>query len=916
MASCVAVIGKTNSPLYLRCVDPNLELSFHYTVHTSLDVVEEKTLRCPPNESSSRDFYIGYLYATESHKVYGYVSNTKIKFIIIIETSSSARESEIRRMFRSLHEAYSKLLRLYPCKSVRQMPTIGVNPVDIHLFSPKPQKYTWFFKPNSNRIVPPITLIELGGVLSPLWTNTYLTSSPDLIYLIDTSKPYTFSDSSVHLLEILRLYESSPVHKRILLVYSKIDCIGEKSVSEIRRTLRIPQIVSSLKNTSIKETAFVLDHSPTFAVTCDEVDFDFQKTRSYLPLPPISKSLWTSTVEAVMEYCRIVWDIFPQDKLLTFVVSNKDCAPRLNEWHEQNSNVVSIGFGRCGRPEQESRRKSASKGYDILNGISSAIEALFQLTEPQRQALNSFENPSMFFNRGRIVCITQFQDQKHFEHVVSKVKSKLSDANESIKKLGGRSKYEFVTFGNFFSPLFCTPWHRKGFCVIPESTSEYDTPTLSLKVYGVEAGKQLSKKLLYFVLTHYELASTTVTGIPMKEEQNASSSANYDVELFHKAEAHARLLGDSSDLVQTDKEGSEYKTITLKWCTPRGSSADLHHCTGSVRITPTDVNSRPSSCLTNFLLSGRSVMLEMPRRASGSKTLSHLMTSHGGEIFIHTLSISRSILEDPPSITEGSGGRVTDYRITDLGELMRSNRLAPGFNSGNQPLDKAKERLARFSAYFPYTISSTTIFNMAAIDPLVKTIVSNDELTEEDLAECRKVIYNLLSMENKGEILPVPVTKSKSGKKEDQYKIMFNELEKFLAKHSIRSERHRKVFECLLEVRDKPLDANKSGGEKVELDVALREIEKYNSMTEREKNEFDSKIESPMSPPSQSHTNYPKKSSKMKGGNKSLLDIWSNRIQKENSKSHSPFAGHRGLGERAKLYLSLGRNKEKDSLDQ
>ena len=61
-------------------------------------------------------------------------------------------------------------------------------------------------------------------------------------------------------------------------------------------------------------------------------------------------------------------------------------------------------------------------------------------------------------------------------------------------------------------------------------------------------------------------------------------------------------------------------------------------------------------------------MLEMPRR-SGTKTLSHMLTSHGGEIFIHTLSTTRSTLEDPPSISEGSGGRVTDYRINDLGEV-------------------------------------------------------------------------------------------------------------------------------------------------------------------------------------------------------------------------------------------------------
>lgn len=72
--------------------------------------------------------------------------------------------------------------------------------------------------------------------------------------------------------------------------------------------------------------------------------------------------------------------------------------------------------------------------------------------------------------------------------------------------------------------------------------------------------------------------------------------------------------------------------------------------------------SRPSSCLINFLLNGRSVMLEMPRK-SGGKVLSHMLAAHGGEIFIHTLGTSRSVLEDPPSISEGPGGRVTDYRI-------------------------------------------------------------------------------------------------------------------------------------------------------------------------------------------------------------------------------------------------------------
>ena len=147
-------------------------------------------------------------------------------------------------------------------------------------------------------------------------------------------------------------------------------------------------------------------------------------------------------------------------------------------------------------------------------------------------------------------------------------------------------------------------------CNIREIVSKDDpkrlvefTPNIGYQVVAVDAGADLSKKLLSLALRHYDLASTTVTGIPMKEEQNASSSANYDVELFHKASAHVKLLasnefntilGGSSSSVGTDalqnwipqtrKEGYEYSTITLKWCTPRNSAqSDLHNCTGIAR---------------------------------------------------------------------------------------------------------------------------------------------------------------------------------------------------------------------------------------------------------------------------------------------------------------------------------------------
>ncbi len=218
-------------------------------------------------------------------------------------------------------------------------------------------------------------------------------------------------------------------------------------------------------------------------------------------------------------------------------------------------------------------------------------------------------------------------------------------------------------------------------------------------MHSVRAGRHLATKLNVLVQQHFDLASTTITNIPMKEEQHANTSANYDVELLHHKEAHVDFLKSGDNHVGgNSREGAFKETVTLKWCTPRTNSVELHYCTGAYRISPVDVNSRPSSCLTNFLLNGRSVLLEQPRK-SGSKVISHMLSSHGGEIFLHVLSSSRSILEDPPSISEGCGGRVTDYRITDFGEFMRENRLTPFLEprykidgSLEIPLERAKDQ--------------------------------------------------------------------------------------------------------------------------------------------------------------------------------------------------------------------------------
>ncbi|XP_011205186.1 PREDICTED: trafficking protein particle complex subunit 2-like protein isoform X2 [Bactrocera latifrons] len=108
MAVCISIIGKDNAPLYLTTADMDKELELQYRVHAALDVVEEKCQPISKATPESKELYLGMLYSTETHKIYGFVTNTKIKFVIVVDSGNIAlRENEVRAMFRNLHMLYT-----------------------------------------------------------------------------------------------------------------------------------------------------------------------------------------------------------------------------------------------------------------------------------------------------------------------------------------------------------------------------------------------------------------------------------------------------------------------------------------------------------------------------------------------------------------------------------------------------------------------------------------------------------------------------------------------------------------------------------------------------------------------------------------------------------------------------------------
>jgi len=107
---CAAVIGQENNPLFLDTYvasgDPEDALRFSYIVHCALDAVDEKVSAPKRTPGEIADAFLGLLYPTEDYAVYGFISNTKVKFILVVGNGPAVKEDELRMVFRRFHAAY------------------------------------------------------------------------------------------------------------------------------------------------------------------------------------------------------------------------------------------------------------------------------------------------------------------------------------------------------------------------------------------------------------------------------------------------------------------------------------------------------------------------------------------------------------------------------------------------------------------------------------------------------------------------------------------------------------------------------------------------------------------------------------------------------------------------------------------
>jgi hypothetical protein len=103
MIAAIAIVGKSNSPLFIKTFVPDTGLKFHYIVHSSLDVIEE---RVGKKLLVTSDKYLGLLYPTEEFKVYGCVTMTRVKFILALDDNANPKDADLKLFFTKFHALY------------------------------------------------------------------------------------------------------------------------------------------------------------------------------------------------------------------------------------------------------------------------------------------------------------------------------------------------------------------------------------------------------------------------------------------------------------------------------------------------------------------------------------------------------------------------------------------------------------------------------------------------------------------------------------------------------------------------------------------------------------------------------------------------------------------------------------------
>ncbi|KAE9556193.1 hypothetical protein FO519_000532 [Halicephalobus sp. NKZ332] len=430
----------------------------------------------------------------------------------------------------------------------------------------------------------------------------------------------------------------------------------------------------------------ILDRGPKFAkfseIEC-EVSYKDGTKQNKIGLAP--KTLWNCSIDAAVEFQRIVTDVLPSGTHHTrFLISEVSTQLVYERWHSvalnQDEFIQALFERGCADVNPEIDPFACS----VVNSLSRAIECFNEYTPWQRKAHDILKNMSFgptsiidyhtaveqsreiephstnrvgyqLENNCTLFIITSFNDvQKEFEYFCESVVVNMNDKNRIIDEAASgtqvpiHSLHVFVlNVANDFSTVPAD--------VAPISRSLNDNRVICT-IYTI-SGRGMNAYLRRVIMEAYNLISTTISGIPMKEESSPFNTSEYDVEILHPRALHkhletAGLLNSGSAILQPAPEGG-YSTVKLRWCNPvqklRKDAYPLRE--EGLYATPVDALGRPTLCVTGFLRKGKSIWLEavLPDNSLAEnvpgKIITHMLTFdvYRSGMLIQSLSIGEKL---------------------------------------------------------------------------------------------------------------------------------------------------------------------------------------------------------------------------------------------------------------------------------
>ena len=207
-------------------------------------------------------------------------------------------------------------------------------------------------------------------------------------------------------------------------------------------------------------------------------------------------------------YSRIVWDIFPpvcddwnDHRLIRLVLFNeKETKKVISTWGRKQQNCLTLTneLASGGRPHLTvnkfgSTAKAAKE--KLKNGLRVALQLLTENSEAQENVRN--KDSSVMINRGRIVCLTTFEDDdvvSFIEEFAVILKKELSDMNSTAAGSSTLSSIAQLEVNVVCCFGFMRPKQQ-----MPEELIRQVSHSVNLVVSTVPAGMELSRLAFYII---------------------------------------------------------------------------------------------------------------------------------------------------------------------------------------------------------------------------------------------------------------------------------------------------------------------------------------------------------------------------------------------------------------------------------